>query len=357
MFTAYKEENKWQTLHVDGNRLVNENNEHIRLRGVNCASLEWMCNPTHLLHTVTVALDEWNANAIRLPLSQDKWFGFGADQVGEDESGERYQKIVDDIVEAVAARQKYIILDLHRSNCGMWGEFISGGMADMNSLVFWKALAVRYRNHPNVLFGLYNEPFKVSWDIWRDGGEVTTLYQKSDIGNQIMFDKSDRDDLYSITYQVPGMQKMIATVRACGAANIVVIGGLDWGYELDGIDKGYVLDDCGGNGILLDSHVYPWKDPDRWDELVTVVADRYPILIGECGHYGEDVEVHEGRQYMPSYEWVPKFLNWVEEHEYSITAWDFHDTAGPSLIQNLEDYSPTPFWGVYYKEYLKKNNN
>ena len=164
MFDFYREENRDQELHTEGNRILDQNGNPVLLTGVNCASLEWLSAPEKLLHTVEVALDEWNANTIRLPLSQDRWFGFGGDQVGRDESGEIYRNIVDSIVKAVASRRKYIIMDLHRSNCGSWGEFISGNMPDMNSLVFWKSIAKRYGNHPNVLFGIFNEPFKVSWD-------------------------------------------------------------------------------------------------------------------------------------------------------------------------------------------------
>ncbi len=356
MFTLYRDENADMELHVEGNLLKNRRGEKVMLTGVNCASLEWLCNPEKLVRTVQVALDDWHANTIRLPLSQDRWFGFGDDQRGEDESGERYRAIVDRVVEEIAKRKKYVILDLHRSNCGSWGEFISGNLPDMNSLVFWKDIARQFGNHPNVLFGIFNEPFKVSWECWRDGGEVTVEYAPQNIGNQIMRDESGEPVLKRITYQAPGMQEMVRTVRAVGAKNIAIVGGLDWGYELDGIAKGYTIDDCGGNGLMLDSHEYPWKRLDNWDELVTVVADRYPILIGECGHYGENVEVYEGPQREPSAVWVPRLLNWVEKHGYHITAWDFHHKAGPSLIKNLEDFEPTPFWGVYFKEFLKKRN-
>ena len=356
MFELYKTENADMELHVQGNKLLNKRGEAVMLTGVNCSSLEWQCNPDKLVRTVQVALDDWHANTIRLPLSQDKWFGFGGDQRGQDESGERYRAMVDEIVKEVAARRKYIILDLHRSNCGSWGEFISGNMPDMNSLVFWKNIAIRFRNHPNVLFGIFNEPFKVSWECWRDGGEVTVEYAPQNIGNQIMRDESGEPELQRITYHAPGLQEMVRTVRAVGANNVAILAGLDWGYELDGVDKGYVVDDCGGNGLMLDSHEYPWKRLDNWDELVTVVADRYSILIGECGHYGEGVEVYEGPQREPSAVWVPRLLDWVEKNGYHITAWDFHDAAGPCLIKNLEDFEPTPFWGVYFKEFLKKRN-
>lgn len=356
MFDYKKAENAGSELFVKGNKIFNKKGERVMLTGVNCASLEWLSNPDKLLDTVIYALDEWNANTIRLPLSQDRWFGFGGDQQGEDESGERYRGIVDSIVKEIAERDKYIILDLHRSNCGSWGEFISGNMPDMNSLVFWKSIAKRYGNHPNVLFGIFNEPFKVSWDCWRDGGEITVEYAPQNIGNQIMRDESGEPVLEKITFQSPGLQKMVDTVRAVGARNIVIVAGLDWGYELDGVARGYTIDQRDGNGLMLDSHEYPWKELDRWGELVDVVNDKYPILIGECGHYGENVEVYEGPQRETSDKWVPRLLEWVEKNEYHITAWDFHDTAGPSLVKNLDDFEPTEFWGKYFKDFLKKRN-
>lgn len=356
VFTPYREENRNMELHVEGNKIFDRTGRQVMLTGVNCASLEWLSNPEKLVETVNYALDEWHANIIRLPLSQDRWFGFGGDQQGTDESGDRYRAIVDEIITNVAKRKKYLIIDLHRSNCGSWGEFISGNMPDMNSLVFWKDIACRYGNHPNVLFGIFNEPFKVSWDCWRDGGEVTVEYAPQNIGNQIMRDESGEPVLEKITYYAPGLQKMVDTVRAVGAKNIAIVAGLDWGYELDGVDRGYTIDDRGGNGIMLDSHEYPWKELDNWDKLVDVVNDRYPILIGECGHYGENVKVYEGPQREPSDKWVPRLLDWVEKNGYHITAWDFHDTAGPSLIKSLDTFEPTEFWGKYFKDFLKKRN-
>ncbi len=171
-----------------------------------------------------------------------------------------------------------------------------------------------------------------------------------------MFDKTSSENLIEHKYIAPGMQKMIQTIRAVGAKNVITVAGLDWGYELDGIMNGYDLDDCGGNGIILDAHLYPCKTLDKWDDYVTIAKDKYPILIGECGHYGEAPVKHEWTQLEPSFTWVPKFLKWVEENDYHITAWDFHHTAGPCLIENQENYKPTPYWGVYYKKFMSSKN-
>ena len=45
-------------------------------------------------------------------------------------------------------------------------------------MIFWHDLATRYKNHPNVIFGLYNEPHDVPWEVWRNGGMVTDIPAK-----------------------------------------------------------------------------------------------------------------------------------------------------------------------------------
>lgn len=357
MFDLYRKQNAWQELHTEGNKVFNAKGEKVRLVGVNVAPLVWMSYSEDILDMVNTACDDWKANTIRLPLSQDRWFGFAKEQQGVDENGARYRAQVEDIVAAIASRQKYVILDLHRSNCNMWGEYISGNLSDMNSLVFWKDVATHYANHPNVLFDLFNEPYQVDWKTWRDGGEITVYYEESDIGQQIMFGKPEGVELKSMTYTVPGMQRLADTVRGVGAKNILIVGGLDWSYELDGIVNGYAVVDHGGNGIILDSHLYPCKDLDGWDKATTVAKEQYPIIMGECGHYGEAPVPHEWPQLEVSSTWVPKFLKWVDDNDYHITAWDFHHQAGPCLIENPVDYTPTSYWGVYFKKFLEDHND
>jgi len=65
-------------LKVVGTNIVNEKGEPVLLRGVNAACLEWTSDGEgRILKTVDTAIKEWHANIIRLPLSQDRWFGKG----------------------------------------------------------------------------------------------------------------------------------------------------------------------------------------------------------------------------------------------------------------------------------------
>jgi aryl-phospho-beta-D-glucosidase BglC (GH1 family) len=314
-------------LKVEGNQLKTPDGKVVRLQGVNIASLEWTARGDHVLQSVGVAIDQWGSNAIRLPLSQDRWFGRAKEQ---SDGGTAYRKLIEEAVAAAAAKRCYMILDLHWSNAGVWGQNIGQHcMPDDHSVAFWEAVAAAYANHPAVLFDLYNEPYGVSWEIWRDGGTVS--------------EKPGRAARDGLKYHSPGLQKLLDTCRAKGAKNVIVAGGLDWGYDLSGLARGYVLSDPQGNGVVYASHIYPWKKD--WDRYVTVVLDKYPVLIGEVGCQPR------GRDEDPK-TWAPKVLDYIEKHQLSWTAWCFHPSASPCLLGDW-NYTPTAHWGVPVKKALE----
>lgn len=58
-------------------RLVDEaTGEDVVLHGVNRNGLECWSDNSGIFDIVRVALEEWHADTIRLPLSQDRWFGY-----------------------------------------------------------------------------------------------------------------------------------------------------------------------------------------------------------------------------------------------------------------------------------------
>ncbi|MFH1370537.1 MAG: cellulase family glycosylhydrolase [Planctomycetota bacterium] len=160
-------------LKVKGTKILNSKDEPVTLRGVNAACLEWTSDGEgHILDTVRVAIDDWKVNIIRLPLSQDRWFGKAPEQ---NDVCEPYRALVKEVVDLCSSKGCYILLDLHWSNAGQeWGTNIGQhSMPDRGSVTFWKDFAAVYANNPAVLFDLYNEPHHVSWDVWLKGGKVT----------------------------------------------------------------------------------------------------------------------------------------------------------------------------------------
>ena len=129
------------------------------------------------------AINDWHVNVIRLPLAQDRWFGKGPEQKDE---GKAYRGLVSQVVEFCAGRDCYVILDLHWSDAGEWGKQIGQHvMPDQNSVEFWKSCATSYKNHPAVIFDLYNEPHDVTWDIWKNGGQVSEKADRREPGEDV----------------------------------------------------------------------------------------------------------------------------------------------------------------------------
>tara|TARA_R100000027_G_scaffold2734_9_gene2706 strand:- start:7137 stop:9299 length:2163 start_codon:yes stop_codon:yes gene_type:complete len=311
-------------IQVDGNRLRNSEGEEVWLQGVNVASMEWNPAGENVLKSIQVAIDEWGANCIRLPVKEEYWFGSG---------GEAYQQLIHDAITMAANRGAYTVLDLHRYRAPKPIH------AD-----FWVEAAGKFKNHPAVLFDILNEPHGTSWEVWRNGGFVG---EKSKPADEDAFLSEEERKKNAKGFESIGMQSLVEAVRSTGAENVIVAGGLDWAYDLSGILDGYALDDPGEGGIMYASHVYPWKS--GWTESFLEAAAEYPILLGEVGADARKMtfmpeEIQEDWE-----TWVPSILGLIQEYRLNWTAWCFHPKASPRMLLDWT-YEPTPFWGQQARE-------
>ena len=325
-------------LRVVKTQVQNSRGERVHLRGVNTPSLEWTSDGEgHILDTVRVAIDEWHANVIRLPLAQDRWFGKAPEQKGE---AKPYQELVKKIVDLCSSKSCYIVLDLHWNDAGQWGKQIAQHvMPDQNSIVFWKDIAQVYKNHPAVIFDLYNEPHNVSWDIWQHGGKITETNRgrRGSPGTEL-------------TYQAAGMQSLLDSVRSTGAKNVVMVGGLDWSYDLSGILAGRQLSDPNGNGVIYANHAYPNKGDtvEKWVTKVKAATEKLPVNVSEFGSAPAGAPGVSGEQ------WVRQVLQAIHDNDWDWIAWDLHPRAGPQLVSDWK-YTPTPGFGKWVKLALNGN--
>ena len=325
-------------LHVDGNQLKTPDGKPAWLQGLSVDSLQWSAGGENILKTIPVAIDQWHANVIRLPVKEDFWFGWGPWQ-RQGSGGADYRKLVDSAIEAAASRGAYVALDLHQF----------GAPTDLH-VAFWKDAATRYKNHPAVLFELFNEPHDLSWKVWRDGGNLHGEENKvMDVGVK------ENNQTMSVD-NTPGMQALVDAVRSTGAKNIVIAGGVNWGYNLSGVAGDFALKDHdGGNGIMYSSHIYPWKKD--WQKNTLDAAAKYPIFIGEVGN----PESWNGWDFIPQNEryepvgpesaWPPDMIGLIQKYKLNWTAFSFHPTMGPRVVSDW-NYTPTPCWGVFVKDAL-----
>jgi hypothetical protein len=329
-------------LKIKGNQILNSKDEPVLLRGVNAAALEWSSDGEgHIVETVRVAIDDWNSNIVRIPLTQDRWFGKAPEQ---NDSGIAYRAIVKQIVDMCASKGCYIILDLHWSDTNEWGQNIGQhSMPDRNSLIFWKDCAAVYANHPAVLFDLYNEPHDITWDVWLNGGMIK--------------DRPSIPGVLPKNFEAVGMQEMLHTIRSTGAKNVIIAGGIDWAYDFNGILEDRQLKDPTGSGVIYANHAYDHfgETIPTWIANMKRAAAVFPIIISEFGASGGPNRRNTGWWQSPSNatgdDWLLHLMRGIEDNKWSFVAWDLHTAAGPTLIADW-NYMPTPDFGVYVKQLL-----
>jgi hypothetical protein len=323
-------------LHVAGNELQTPDGKMVWLQGLCIDSMEWSAGGERILTSIPVAIDQWHSNVIRLPIKEDFWFGWGKWQ-GKDREGFGYRKLVDSAIREANAHGAYLVLDLHRF-----------GAPTSKHVAFWKDAAIRYGNNPGVIFELFNEPHDISWKVWRNGGNLKEG-KIEDVGVKENSEQVDGET-------TPGMQALVDVIRAQGAKNVIIAGGLDWSYNLSGVLKGFALEDHdGGKGIVYSTHIYPWKKD--WQKNFLDVAAKYPIFIGEvgCPEKWEDFKfIPPAERYEtlgPNCTWPNDMLAVIQKYKLNWTGFSFHPKCGPMVISDW-NYTPTPYWGVFVKEAL-----
>ncbi len=296
--------------------------EEVWLQGVDIPSLEWTATGENIDKSVDHAIRVWGVNVIRIRALTSFWFGAGPWQNDE---GRHYRAIFDQVVAVCQQQGVYVVIDLHEYRAP----------TGMNAL-FWKDAATRYANHPGVIFDLFNEPHGITWEEWRNGGDIAEkLREKEGVFAENLHDLGAVESV--------GMQYLVDTIRKTGARNLLSAGGLDWAYDLTGVLNGHALTDTpDGQGIMYEAHVYVWKD--RWQHHFLDAAEKVPVFLGEFGCWPTRMSfIPSERHEMPD-TWAPDMLGCVQKHRLHYTAFAFHPTATPNLLLDW-DYTPTPYWG------------
>ncbi|WP_242440706.1 glycoside hydrolase family 5 protein [Streptomyces sp. CB02923] len=332
-------------LHVEGNRLVDRAGNAHRLLGVNRSGAEFSCvqgrgvfdGPADDASVAAIA--GWGANAVRVPLNEECWLG--TPNIDPRYAGAAYTSAVRDYVRRLTAHGLTPVLELHWSHGRYTGP--SAGCADehascqkpmpdrRHSPAFWSSVADAFKDAPAVVFDLYNEPYpdraapdsERAWACWRDGGSCP-----------------------GIGYEVAGMQTLVDTVRAAGARNPILVGGLAYANDLSRWTA-YAPKDPAGN-LAAAWHAYNFNacaDESCWSRTLGPVADRVPLVAGEIG---ENTCAHA---------FTDRVMRWLDARQASYLGWTWNTwdcAAGPALIR---DYAGTPTaYGAGLRDHLRALN-
>jgi endoglucanase len=213
------------------------------------------------------------------------------------------------------------ILDLHwtdgvytgnSSGCASATATCQKPMPDApNANNFWSGVATAFKGDLATVFDLFNEPYveratgseDTGWTCWLSGGTCP-----------------------GVGYQVAGMQSMVNSVRATGATNVILLGGLAYSNDLTGWLAHEPTDPS--HNLVAAWHSYNFNTCSTsscWDSQVAPVLAVVPVVAGEIG------ENDCGSGY------VNTLMSWLDSHGASFLAWTWNTwdcSSGPSLISN-----------------------
>jgi len=321
-------------LHASGGTILGADGSAVRLHGVNRSGSEFACvdgygffdGPVDLASVV--AMQAWNINAVRIPLNEDCWLGING--VSTTYGGANYRAAVEAYVALLLANGMYPIVDLHWNAPGTQLATGQEPMADADHApAFWTSVATTFKSNGSVILELYNEPWTdnnqdttAAWTCWRDGGTCP-----------------------SVSYEVAGMQTLVNTVRATGATNLVLLGGVEYSNALTQW-LAYKPSDPLDN-LAAAWHVYQGNacsTTSCFDEAPAAVAALYPIVATEIGDSSCDGA------------YLTTVMEWLDAHgqSYSAWAWDAWGSAC-SNYSLVSDYLGTPngTYGLAYQSHLK----
>ncbi len=338
-----------------GNMIVDESNNEIIFKGVSIES------PIVLSHSLDDKASngifyfdqylEWNetifrnisnfgANIVRLPI-----YPAALNVHGMDNS----LLILDEAINWAAKYNMYVILDYHSIGFPTTGDYesnIAEGYGELYTttqqeiLNFWSVASERYKNNKTVAFyELFNEPVYPSF--------ATSAYtqQTTQWNNWKTF-----------------AEEIIDTIRNHDANSSVIVGGLNWAYDLSYLTLNS-SNAVNRVNVIYAVHPYPgaiaYMDSTvtDWDMVFGTVSQNYPIFATEIGFlldnpneapYYEGLFVGDGlyRDALKAY-LIDKRISW--------TAWCYSPYTWPKLL-NDKNYSMTEA-GRFINTWMLEENN
>lgn len=317
------------SLRVSGNKLVTSSGAVYTLHGVNRSGGEFACIKNRdgiwdgpMDQASVTAMRNWKIRTVRVPLNEECWLGTTSNPVPE-YSGTAYRNEVERYVALLIDNGITPIVELHWNYGAYTGN--SSGCADVASVcqkpmpdtqyapAFWTGVATAFKGNDAVVFDLFNEPYPEratgdatsGWKCWRDGGACA-----------------------GINYSVAGFQTLINSVRATGATNVIMLGGLAYSNDLTQWLAYRPTDPL--NNLVAAAHIYNFNtcsSTSCWNSQLAPVAAQVPLVLGE---FGENDCAHG---------FVDSLMNWADANSVGYLGWTWNAwdcRTGPSLITDYQ---------------------
>jgi endoglucanase len=262
-FTGKTAVEKHGKLSVDGTFLLNERGEKVVLKGVSFGWHNWWPR-FYNEKAVGTFVNDWECTVVRAAMGIDPDRGYIRDPQFSTECVTR-------VVDAAIKHGVYVIIDWH-----------SHTVRTPEAVGFFREMAQRYKDYPNVIYEIFNEPERNSWEDVK---------------------------AYS--------EEVIKTIRGIDRSNIILVGSPHWDQDVhlaaDNPVSGY-------DNIMYTLHFYAATHHqflrDRGDYAL---SKGLPLFVSECA--GMEATGDGPINYD---EWR-KWVDWMAENSISWVAWSVSD--------------------------------
>jgi endoglucanase len=348
-------------IHASGNKLVNGAGQTISLHGVDLNGTEYMCAQgagifdSPITTQSATAMASWDIKAVRIGLNEDCWLAIhGADPAY---SGANYQTPFENAVSLLTTAGMVVIVELHWSSTGSALALGQEPMPTATSLMMWQQVAAAFKDNGSVVFDLYNEPILLqgltdkagntyaavpaseAWDCWENGQSATNA-----CGG----------------FPAAGMQSIVSAVRAAGANNLIMLGGLNYSNDLTEWPAHVPTDPAknlaasfhgygdGSNEYFVVGAQSSTPTANVNSMLGAVLTAGYPVVIGEFGSSASGSGAFDQTD-------MTSLMTWADTNNVSYLAfsWVHYGIALVDLITDYTSFAATSQWGTFYQSWLK----
>lgn len=221
-------------LKVSNGKLVNTDGKVVQLKGVSSHGIAWY--PQYVNDAAFKTVKGWGCNTFRIAMYTAEYNGYC---VGGSDNRTRQKNLIKKAVTYAKKYNMYLIIDWHILSDGNPNKYKS------YSLAFFKWAAKLYKDCPNVIFELCNEP----------NGNVSWSAIKS----------------YA--------QSVIAAIRGQGSKAICIVGTPTWSQDVDLAAKSPITK---YNNVMYSLHFYAGTHKD-WlrKKLTAALSKKLPVIVSE----------------------------------------------------------------------------
>lgn len=281
-------------LHVSGSELRDEHDAKVQLKGVSSMWLNWENDGyAESLEGLKWLRNNWHLSIIRAAMGVAPAGAYLTDP-------EVAKRQVDEIVQNAIAAGVYVLIDWHDHEA-------LDHQAD--SVAFFKEMAAKYAEFPNVLYETFNEPLKVDWP----------------------------------TQLKPYHTAVVAAIRESDPSNVIVLGTPNWSQD---VDKA-AADPVAGKNLMYTLHFYACDHgPYLISKGKTAMSKGLALFVTEWGATKADGGL-DGNVCM---EKAQVFLDWMRSAGIGWAAWKFDNCAPDSTCFLTPD---APLTGGWTSQYLR----